>query len=115
MSIKVTNNLKDVLNQVKSRRDAIKGQSHKGIVFTEVHYAAAVEYGTSRRPATPYFRPAIEPTQAYIQKRFSAATSLNQIKDIKNDGLAFFHSFATRITPVDTGNLVGSLTIGEFD
>lgn len=74
-------------------------------VGTDVHYAAYVEFGTSRMESQPFLRPAANEVQANLGKHFNQ----NSPEAILKSAAVDVESKAKRKCPVDTGNLRGSI------
>ena len=77
------------------------------VVGTNVYYSVFVEFGTSKMPAQPFFRPAVRMAernvQSYIQSHESLETAIAAIAyDVEG--------MAKKKAPVDTGRLKSSIT-----
>lgn len=76
------------------------------VVGTNVYYSVFVEFGTSRSPAQPYFRPAVEHAKrnlgAYMKSAPNFAAGVAAIAHA-------VEKKAKRLAPVDTGRLRASI------
>jgi len=73
-------------------------------VGTNVEYAIYVEFGTSSNQAQPYLRPAVEQAMAEIDQ-----ISWDSPEELVEKLALRIESYAKDNTPVDTGNLQGSI------
>lgn len=78
-------------------------------VGTDVHYAAYVEFGTSKMAAQPFLRPAANEVQGNLSKHAKKGNP----DQILNSIALEVESKAKRRCPVDTGNLRGSIRTWE--
>lgn len=101
----------DALNRELNRLRDQLGKAQPWQVATGVEYAAHVEFGTSRQRAQPYFQPAIQ--KAGSQLESLAAQTIGSGKsgqDLIRTVAFLIEAEAKRLAPVDTGNLMNSIT-----
>lgn len=87
--------------------DWASGGDAEWVVGSPVEYSVYQEFGTSRMPAQPHFRPAIESTEAQMARFATQASGLDEF--IKLTALHLEGEAKSR-APVDTGKLRASYT-----
>lgn len=74
-------------------------------VGTEVDYSIHQEYGTSRHPAQPHMRPAIDDTRRQLGR---IAANADDLDDYLFKAAVYLEGETKRRAPVDTGRLRAS-------